>query len=131
VLPHLLPPPELLAPALGSRFLGNDGPVVLTWQPGEDLAEDEYFQVKIDYNYDETNTSKYFEIRESELVLPPGLYDTPNCGVFNWQVTRMRRRDAAGDGEAISYNSLYWYVEWRHPPGAALPFEPRCPNPQT
>jgi hypothetical protein len=131
VLPHLLPPPTLVSPDLGSLFLGNDKPFLLAWHSTQDLAEDEYFQVKIDYNYDETNTSEYFGTRESELVLPSVLYDTPNCGVFNWQVTRMRPGSAAGDGEAISYNSLYWYLEWRHPPGAAPPFEPRCPNPQT
>jgi len=39
--------------------------------------------------------------------------------------------DEAGQpqGEAISYNSLYWYVRWIYPPGTE-PFKLLCPNQQ-
>ena len=134
-LPQLLPAPELTSPALAMRFLGTGKAIVLKLKPLKDLAEDEYYVVQVDYNYTETNTVVDYATRQTELRLPASLYDRPNCGIFNWQVTLMRRTSPSKDGqprgEPISYNSLYWYVEWRYPPGVEAPFPPLCPNPQT
>jgi len=134
-LPRLLPTPDLIGPPLGTRFIGAADPIRLTWAPLKELAADEYYLLKVDFNYRESNTSLYYSTRETEFTLSRDLYATPNCGVFNWQVTLMRqtgiREDGEPRGEPISYSSLYWYVEWRYPPGEAAPFTPQCPNPQT
>ena len=134
-LPRLLPPPELLGPELGARFMGAQEPIVLSWKPLKSLAADEYYQVKVDYNYSESNTTLIYSTRDTHIALPAGLYDVPNCAVFNWHVTLMRQTGTGADGQPegspLSYTSLYWYVEWFHPAGEAMPFKPRCPNPQT
>jgi hypothetical protein len=39
-------------------------------------------------------------------------------------------QDTGAGGLAISYPSLYGYVEWRYPPGAEAPFTAACPNAQ-
>ncbi len=134
-LPQLLPAPELTGPALGTHFLGSGAAIEFQWKPSKDLAPDEYYQVHVDYNYDETNNVVNYATRETEFQLPASLYGHPNCGVFNWQVTLMRRTGIGEGGQpvgiAISYNSLYWYVEWQYPLGAETPFLPLCPNPQT
>jgi hypothetical protein len=134
-LPHLLPPPELSGPELGTRFMGDQKPILLTWKPLKTLSADEYYQVKVDYDYSETNTTVLYTTRDTQVTLPESLYQTPNCGVFNWQVTLMRQTGTDNDGQpkgvALSYNSLYWYVEWLYPAGSAMPFKTRCPNPQT
>jgi hypothetical protein len=133
-LPDLLPPPELVEPALGARFVGTEEPITLSWKPVRYLAADEYYQVRIDYNYEEANTVVDYVTRQAEYRIPKALYEQPNCGVFNWQVTLMkgsgRQADGQVDGEAISYDSLYWYIRWDYPPGAPAPFKPLCPNPQ-
>jgi len=133
-LPHLLPTPRLLSPALGTRFMGAGSPIVLTWQPVKEPAADEYYKVKIDFDYSETNTSLYYATRTAQFTLPAELYSIPNCGVFNWQVTLMRQTgvDKAGQptGVPIGYNSLYWYVQWLYPPGESAAFPVKCPNPQ-
>jgi hypothetical protein len=126
----LLPGPELLEPPLGARFYGTEQPIILQWQPVKDLAPDEYYQVSVDYNYREGNPSVVFRTRETQLALPESLYHTPNCGVFNWQVALMRRTGTGDGGQPISYASLYWYVEWRYPPGVQAPFILVCPNAQ-
>jgi hypothetical protein len=106
----------------------------LRWQPVRELAEDEYYQVVVDYNYGEGNPQAVFTTRETQLTLPESLYHEPNCGVFNWQVTLMGQaatdEDAALAGEPISRPSLYWYVEWRYPSDAPAPFPAKCPNAQ-
>jgi hypothetical protein len=134
-LPRLLHPPELESPALGTRFMGAGEPIVLRWTALESLEADEYYRVKVDYNYSESNTALEYWTRDTQLVLPPDLYDVPNCGVFNWRVTLMKKSGADADGQpegvALSYPSLYWYVEWLHPADSSAPFQPRCPNPQT
>jgi len=134
-LPVLLPALELTIPSLGERFLGTGTPIVLMWKPMKDLAADEYYQVEIDYNYKETNTVVDYATRQTEFSLPAELYDRPNCAIFNWQVRLMRKTGVGTDGqpqgEPISYNSLYWYVQWLRPPGTPSPFVPVCPNPQT
>ncbi len=134
-LPRLQPGPELLSPALGERVMGDSAPVVLRWKPLKELAAGEYYRVKVDYDYSESNTVVVYTTRETQLVLPASLYASPNCGVFNWQVTLMRQTgtDADGqpDGSPLSFPSLYWYVEWLYPAGAPMPFKPRCPNPLT
>lgn len=131
----LLPGPELVSPSMDSRFMGSEAVITLRWKPEKDLAADEYFQVRIDYNYGEGNTALNYSTRDTEFRLPAGLYDQPNCGIFNWQVTLMRQTGVDADGqprgEPISYNSLYWYAEWLRPPGEKSPFIPKCPNPQT
>ncbi len=125
--------PELLSPSLGALFQGMDQPIVLKWKPLKELASDEYYEISVDYNYIEANPLTRFTTRETQFTLPTTLYQEPNCGVFNWQVTLKRQTgvDEAGQrqGEAISYNSLYWYVRWIYPPGTA-PFKLLCPNQQ-
>ncbi len=134
-LPDLLPGPELLTPALEARVMGDATPIVLSWKPLKALAPDEYYQVSVDYDYSESNNLVKYATRDTQLVLPQSLYQTPNCGIFNWQVRLMRQTgtDAEGqpEGSPLSYNSLYWYVQWLYPAGAAMPFKPRCPNPLT
>jgi hypothetical protein len=134
-LPRRLPTPRLLSPALGTRFMGAGSPIVLTWQPVKELAADEYYKVKIDFDYSETNTSLYYATRTTQFTLPAELYSIPNCGVFNWQVTLMRGagigKDGQPTGEALSYDSLHWYVEWLYPLTEKMPFTPHCQNPQT
>ncbi len=133
-LPQLLPAPELISPTLGARFLGIAQPIVLTWQPVKELARDEYYEVLVQYDYDEATNGVKFTTRQTQITLPETLYRTPNCGVFNWQVTLMRQTgvDEAGQpvGVSISYGSLYWYVQWLYPPGEKAAFLPTCPNPQ-
>ncbi len=126
------PGPELLGPPLGALFQGADRPIVLRWKPLKELAPDEYYEIDVDYNYKETNRLFRFTTRETQATLPAALYQEPNCGVFNWQVTLKRQTGTAEDGpqgEAISYNSLYWYVRWIYPPGTE-PFKVQCPNQQ-
>jgi hypothetical protein len=133
-LPELLPQPELIGPAIGEKFVGDAEPIVLTWKPVKELAAGEYYKVHIDYNYDEANIVLNYSTTKTEIAIPAGLYDRPNCGVFNWQVTLMRQTGTDRDGQPIgvplSYDSLYRYVGWTHPVGQA-PFKPLCPNPQT
>lgn len=133
-LPQLLPAPELVSPALGGRFLGTAGPIVLRWQAVLELAGDEYYAVLVQYDYGESTYDVTLTTRQTQITLPERLYRTPNCGVFNWQVTLMRQTgvDAAGQpaGVPIGYNSLYWYVQWLYPPGERSPFPSKCPNPQ-
>lgn len=133
-LEHLVPAPQLVGPPLGERFVGSASKIILSWQPAQPLAADEYFQVRVDYNYGEGNPQRAFSTRASSFELPASLYANPNCGVFNWQVTVMRQtgtdESGAPEGEAVSYPSLYWYVIWAHPSGQPASFPPRCPNAQ-
>ncbi len=127
------PGPELLSPPLGTLVQGADQPIVLQWKPLKELASDEYYEISVDYNYKEANPQVKFTTRETQFTLPTTLYQEPNCGVFNWQVTLKRQTGVAEAGqpmgETISYNSLYWYVRWIYPPGTA-PFKLLCPNQQ-
>jgi hypothetical protein len=133
-LPKLLPPVELISPELGARFFGLDQPIVLKWKPAKELAEDEYYLVSIDYNYVEGNPVILYTTRETQFTLPESLYHLPNCGVFNWRITLMQQmglgQNGQPKGEPISFNSLYWYVQWLYPPGQEVPFKPLCPNEQ-
>lgn len=133
-LPRLLPPPELISPGLGARFIGIDQPIILMWKPVKELAEDEYYLVSVDYNYVEANPRLTYVTREIQFTLPVSLYNLPNCGIFNWRITLMRRTSVSENGqlkgEPISFNSLCWYVQWNHPYGEEVPFKPLCPNPQ-
>ncbi|NMB90364.1 MAG: hypothetical protein GYA17_18545 [Chloroflexi bacterium] len=133
-LPQLLPGPELLAPPLGERFTGTAQPILLEWAPLKAaLAADEYYEVAVDYNLVEANTVVRYATRETSFRLPLDLYETPNCEVFNWRVTLKRQTgvDARGEpvGEALSYASLYAYVQWLHPLDDPQPFV-HCPNEQ-
>jgi len=100
----------------------------------KELAEDEYYLVSIDYNYVEANPRITYTTRETQFTLPESLYSTPNCSVFNWRVTLMQqtgvREDGQPKGKPVSFNSLYWYIQWFYPPGQEAPFKPRCPNEQ-
>lgn len=133
-LPDLAPGPELLAPPLGARFYGSEQPIILRWLPVAELAADEFYRVSVDYSYVEANVAVTFETSETHLVLPTGLHQKPNCGVFNWDVTVMRRAASGAGGQPAarpaSHASLYWYVEWRYPPDVPAPFTYRCPNAQ-
>ncbi len=130
----LLPQPTLVGPESGARFTGLERPILLRWEPLVELAEDEYYQVAVDFNYEETNTLIRYATRETGFTLPEALYRQPNCAVFNWRVTLMQKTgvDEKGDpvGVALSYNSLYRYVQWFYPPDDRAPFDPRCPNAQ-
>jgi len=84
------PGPELFGPPLGALFQGADRPIVLRWKPVKELAPDEYYEIDVDYNYKETNRQFRFTTRETQATLPTALYQEPNCGVFNWQVTLKR-----------------------------------------
>ncbi|HET9910277.1 MAG TPA: hypothetical protein VFQ13_00235 [Anaerolineales bacterium] len=132
-LSRLLPPPELVSPELGARFTGTDQPITLVWKPVKELAEDEYYLVRVDYNYIESNPLVKYTTRETRFTLPESLYQQPNCNIFNWRVTLMRQTglDENGQpkGEPLSFNSLYWYVEWLYPLGET-PFLRKCPNEQ-
>ena len=133
-LPRLLPGPELLSPPLAARFQGLGQPIVLQWKPVKELAKDEYYEVLVDYNYREGNPAVKLTTRQTRITLPETLYRTPNCRVFNWQVTLKRQTevDDAGQfkGDPISYSSLYWYLLWSYPPGVKEPFIMACPNAQ-
>ena len=88
-------------------------------------------RVSVDFNYGETNSLAVFRTHETQFTLPESLYRTPNCGVFNWQVTMLRGAGGSGNGgRPISHPSLYRYVEWRYPPGVQAPFVAACPNAQ-
>jgi hypothetical protein len=131
-LEDLLPPVELISPAIGTTYFGPDEPIVLTWEPAKELAQDEYYQVQVDFDYVETTNHRRYVTRDTQLTLPVELYSTPNCSAFSWQVTLMKQNGTDADGqptgEAISFPSLYWYVLWYYPPGVQAPFDPRCPN---
>jgi len=132
-LEELLAPAQLVSPNLGTRFLGTDQPIILTWKPIKELADNEYYLVNLDYNFDEANISVSYTTRNTSFTLPDSLYSTPNCGVFNWQITLMKQtgtRDGQPTGIPLSFRSLYWYVMWLYPSGTAKPFNPLCPNEQ-
>ena len=133
-LPDALPPVELISPRLGELFYGTSQPIILEWKPLKELAEDEYYLVSVDYNYVEANPGMSYTTRETQFVLPKSLYQVPNCGIFNWQVTLMQQNGIGKDGEMegspLSFHSLYWYVQWRYPFGEEAPFDPLCPNEQ-
>ena len=90
--------------------------------------------MSVDYNYAETNFLVKYATRETQFTLPEALYRRPNCSTFNWRVTLMQKTglDKNGDpvGKALSYNSLYRYVQWFYPLEDKAPFDPRCPNAQ-
>jgi hypothetical protein len=130
-LPDLLPGPEPVGPPLGARFTGIDTPIILQWRPLKELAPDEAYRVSVDFNHDEGSTTAAFSTRDTQLTLPESLYRTPNCGVFNWEVTLVRQAEGADRADQpISRPSLYEYVEWRYPPGVQAPFTAACPNAQ-
>jgi hypothetical protein len=130
----LLPAVELTGPEIGTRFFGTGEPIILKWKPAKELAQDEYYLVSIDFNYAEGNSRMDYVTRETQFVLPEELYRTPNCGVFNWQVTLIKQTNTTSAGQPegvpISFNSLYWYVQWFYPLGETAPFNPLCPNQQ-
>jgi hypothetical protein len=134
-LPHLLPVPQLITPTLGAHFVGIQKPILLKWQPLKDLAPDEYYRVDIQFNFGESSPLYTYSTRQTQFTVPAKLYSTPNCRIFNWQVTLMRktREDPSGQplGEPLSYPSLYLYFEWFYPSGQKEPFTVACPNPQT
>lgn len=120
-LADLLPGPELLGPELGERFSGTGEPVVLAWAPVKELAEDEYYEILVDYYVRENQPKVRFTTRETRLELPTELYSTPTCRFYNWQVQLLRQTgvDSNGDpvGEPVSFRSLYRYLWWQTAPG--------------
>ncbi len=131
-LERLEPAPEPSNPPLAADFEGLAQPIVLEWKPARALGAGEYYQLSVDYDYKETNTVVKYATSEPRFVLPEELYRTPNCRVFNWQVTVMRQTgiDEHGqpEGEPVSYDSLYQYVRWFYPPTDPAPFLLACPN---
>jgi hypothetical protein len=127
----LLPGPELIGPPLASRFRGLDEPIILQWEEVRELADDEYYEVLFTYYYKEANPTAMFTARDTELVVPESLYRSPNCSVFNWQVTLKRQTAIQSNGqprgEPLSYPGLYWYFWWFYPPGEDPAFSPGCP----
>jgi hypothetical protein len=134
-LPNLLPVPRLITPSLGTRFIGAATPIVLKWESLKELAPDEYYRVDIQFNFGESSPLYTYAARQAQFTVPERLYSTPNCRVFNWQVTLMRQtgENQAGQpvGVPLSYPSLYWYFEWFYPSGQKEPFTVACPNAQT
>ena len=130
----LLPQPRLVSPEMGTRFTGLGQPIVLKWEPLKDLEEDEYYQVAVDYDYGETNNKVKYATRENQFTLPETLYHLPNCTVFNWRITLMQQtgddKDSNHKGKALSYNSLYRYIQWFYPFDDKAPFNALCPNAQ-
>lgn len=130
----LLPQPRLVSPELGARYTGLEQPIVLQWEPVKELAEDEYYQVAVDYDYVETSFLVKYATRETQFTLPEELYRLPNCSVFNWRITLMQQtgvdKDGNPVGRALSYDSLHWYVRWFYPLDEKAPFDPHCPNAQ-
>jgi len=130
----LLPQPILVGPDMGTRFTGLEKPIVLRWEPFKELADDEYYQVRVDYNYDEANFPVRYATRETQFTLPEALYHQPNCSVFSWRITLMQQtgvdKDGKPIGNALSYDSLYRYVQWLYPLDERAPFDPLCPNVQ-
>jgi hypothetical protein len=126
--------PELTSPPLGTRVQGTSQPITLQWKASSPLANDEFYEVMVDYNYREANPTLIFTTRDAQIILPESLYHTPNCHVFNWQVRVMHQTgtDAQGQptGEPVTYNSLYRYVIWSYPPDQPEPFPMMCPNSQ-
>jgi hypothetical protein len=129
-LPDLAPGPVLTAPDLGEEFAGAAAEIVLRWEPVRELAEDESYEVVIDYAYAEGTPFLRTSTRETWLQLPPQLYHEPNCGVFNWTV-RLVRAGQGPSGTPLSHPSLYAYLVWKRPPSDPSPFPPLCPNEQT
>ena len=133
-LAPLLPQPTLTGPEMAARFEGLGQPIVLTWEPLKELADDEFYEVDVDYNYGEDNTHFRYATRETQFTLPESLYRRPNCTVFNWRITLMRQtgldKDGNPKGEALSYESLYRYVRWVYPMDEKAPFDLLCPNAQ-
>ncbi len=133
-LVRLLPQPTLIGPEIATRYTGLEQPIVLSWQPLKELAADEYYQVAVDYNYEETNFLVKYATRETQFTLPEALYRQPNCSVFSWRITLMQQTGADKDGKpvgkALSYNSLYHYLQWLYPSDEKAPFNPLCPNAQ-
>jgi hypothetical protein len=134
-LPRLLPTPLLITPTLGAHFVGIQKPIVLQWQALKELAPDEYYRVDIQFNFGESSPLYRYATRQTQFTVPAKLYGTPNCRIFNWQVTLMRQTGKDQNdqpvGEPLSYPSLYWYFEWFYPSGQKEPFTVACPNPQT
>lgn len=130
----LLPQPILVSPDMGTRFTGLEKPIVLKWEPLKELADDEYYQVAVDYNYEEDNIPVKYATREIQFTLPAALYHQPNCSVFSWRITLMQQtgvdKDGKPKGKALSYASLYRYVQWFYPLDDKAPFNPLCPNAQ-
>ncbi len=128
----LLPQPRLVSPELGAIFTGLEQPIVLQWEPVKELAADEYYQVTVDYDYEETNFLVKYSTRGTRFTLPEELYHLPNCSVFNWRITLMQQTGVDEDGnpvgQALSYDSLHWYVRWFYPLDEKAPFNPLCPN---
>ncbi len=133
-LPRLLPGPMLIEPPMAERFVGLNAPVTLRWQPVKELAKDEYYQVRVDYNYKEGNPSAILTTQQTHIDLPEDLYADHNCQVFNWQVTLMRQigtyPDGSPKGQALSYPSLYRYLFWSYPADNPAPFPITCQNAQ-
>ena len=130
----LLPQPKLISPELGTRYIGLEEPIILKWEPIKELSDDEYYQVAVDYNYEEAKFRVKYATRETQFTLPEALYRMQNCSVFNWRITLMQQtgidKDDNPTGKALSYDSLYWYVQWFYPPDDKAPFDPLCPNAQ-
>ena len=133
-LPKLLPMPQLITPTLGAHFDGNQEPIVLKWRSLKELAQDEYYRVDVQFNYDEASPLYTYATRQTQFTVPKKLYSIPNCHIFNWQVTLMRKTGEDKDGQpvgvALSYSSLYEYFEWDYPVGQKEPFTVMCPNAQ-
>ncbi|MEJ2710993.1 MAG: hypothetical protein P8074_25515 [Anaerolineales bacterium] len=131
---QLSPAPHLLSPPLGARFEGLNQPVVLQWEPVKELADDEYYEVVVDFNRAEANIKTHLFTQETQITLPEELYYEPNCHVFNWRVTLKQQTGETDDGRLIgepeTYPSLYWYVLWVYPPDQEQPFTTSCPNAQ-
>jgi hypothetical protein len=111
-LARLLPAPELISPALDDPFFGPNPPR-LRWFSVETLAGDEYDQVDVEYNCQESSPRVRLWTRTTQISLPTNLYRAPNCHVFNWQVTLMKQLgttpDGAPIGQPVSYSTFHGF----------------------
>jgi hypothetical protein len=98
----LLEKPTLLGPADDLKFAGQFDEVILKWEPIEQLAADEYYDLTIMHIFAEQPTYWGVATEETQVRLVPTNIGVGKAGNdrFYWWVT-VRKRDSAPPGEAL------------------------------
>jgi tetratricopeptide (TPR) repeat protein len=98
----LLEKPMLLGPADDLKFAGQFDEVILKWEPIEQLAADEYYDLTIMHIFAEQPTYWGVATEETQVRLVPTNIGVGKAGNdrFYWWVT-VRKRDSAPPGEAL------------------------------